>query len=165
MGFIPVGRVVSAHGVRGGVRFRYYNESESNLCGYGALFAENDGQKLALKPWRVQPRSGYFIIQFEGRETVESVSFLVGKELFVREEDLPVLGEGEFYDYQLVGLNAVNEQNESVGRVTDVVHTKANDILVVSGDRELLIPMHEEFILDIDMEKAVVTIAERAFIE
>jgi len=165
MRFIPVGRVLSAHGVRGGVRFRYYNESESNLCGYSALFADRDGKKIELTPSRVQPRSGYFVIQFAEVETPESASFLIGKELFVREEDLPLLDEGEYYDYQLVGLKVFNEQNEPVGRVTEIVHTKANDIMVIEGKKEILVPMHEEFILGIDIDKASVRIAEGALVE
>ena len=165
MGYIPVGRVLSIRGVRGEIRFRYYNESETNLCGYAALFADRDGQKIELRPCRVQPRRGYFLIQFAEVETPEAASFLVGGELFVREEDLPRLNDGEYYDYQLIGLKVINEHDEPVGQVTEVIHTKAHDVIVIEGEREMLVPLQEEFILGIDVDGASIRIAEGAFIE
>ena len=165
MGYIPVGRILSTHGLRGEIRFRYYNDSESNLCGYAALFADRDGQKIELRPSRVQPRRGYFLIQFAEVETPGAASFLVGKELFVREEDLPRLNEGEYYDYQLIGLKVINEHDETIGQVREVLHTKANDVIVIEGEREILVPMQEEFIMGIDVGAASIRIAEGAFIE
>jgi 16S rRNA processing protein RimM len=165
MGYIPVGRVLSTRGVQGEIRFRYYNDSESNLCRYATFFGDLGDRKIELRPARVQARRGYFLIQFGELETPEAVSFLVGKELFVREEDLPRLNEGEYYDYQLIGLRAVNEHDEQIGRVTEVIHTKANDVLVIEGEREMLVPMQEEFILGIDVDAASVSIAEGVFIE
>ena len=165
MGYIPVGRVLSAHGVRGEIRFRYYNDSESDLCGYAALVVDRDSQKIELRPSRVQPRRGYFLIQFAGIETPGAASFLVGKELFVREEDLPRLKEGEYYDYQLIGLKVINEHDEPIGQVTEVIHTKANDVIVIEGEREMLVPMQEDFILGVDVDAASIRIAEGAFIE
>ena len=165
MGYIPVGRVLSTRGVQGEIRFRYYNESESNLCSYAAFFADCDGQKVELRPDRVQAQRGYFLIRFGELETPGSVSFLVGKELFVREEDLPKLNEGEYYEYQLIGLKVMNEHDDFVGHVMEVIHTKANDVLVIQGEREMLIPMQEEFVLGIDVDSASIRIAEGAFIE
>jgi 16S rRNA processing protein RimM len=165
MGYIPVGRVLSTRGVRGEIRFRYYSESETNLCGYAALFADHNGQKIELRPSRVQPRRGYFLIQFAEVETPEAASSLVGRELFVREEDLPRLNEGEYYDYQLIGLKVINEHDEPVGQVTEVIHTKANDVIVIEGEREVLVPLREEFILAIDVAAASIRIAEGALIE
>jgi 16S rRNA processing protein RimM len=165
MGYIPVGRVLSTRGVRGEIRFRYYNESDSNLGRYAALFANRDGRKIELRLSRVQPRRGYFLIQFAEVETPEAASFLVGTELFVREEDLPRLNEGEYYDYQLIGLKVINENGEPVGRVAEVIHTKANDVIVIEGEREMLVPLQEEFILGIDVNAASIRIVEGAFIE
>lgn len=165
MSYVPVGRVLSTRGLRGEIRFRYYNHSELNLHGYAALFADRDGQKIELRPSQVRPRRGYFLIEFAEVETPGAASFLVGKELFVREGDLPVLTEGEYYDYQLIGLRAINENGESIGQVTEVIHTKASDVIVIEGEREMLIPMREEFILGIDVDAAFIRIVEAAFIE
>ena len=162
---IPVGRVVSTRGLRGEIRFRYYNDSESSLYRYSAFFVDCDGRKVRLLPTRIVTQRGQFLIQFRGFETAESISFLVGKELLVNEEDLPGLDEGEYYDYQLIGLKVLKENGESVGQVKEIIHTKANDVMVVEGEKEMLIPMQEEFILHIDVNAASVHVSEGAFIE
>ena len=163
--YVPVGRVVSAHGVRGEVRFRYYNESNSTSVRYPKFFAEQAGKKIELEPLGVRLRGGVFIMQFRGLESVEGVCFLLGNELFVREEDLPPLGADEYYDYQLIGLRAVTEAERVVGTVSGVMHTKAHDILVIAGAGEMLVPMTEEHILAISREGGFVRVKEEALVE
>jgi 16S rRNA processing protein RimM len=165
MGYIPVGRVVSTRGLRGEIRFQYYNDSETSLYQYRSFFADCDGRKVQLRPSQIESRRGYFLIQFGGLETPSSVSFLIGKELFVKEEDLPGLSEGEYYDYQLIGLKVIDENGKSLGQVREIIHTKANDIIVIKGEKELLVPMQEEFVLDIDVGAASIRVSEGAVIE
>ncbi|HUJ88734.1 MAG TPA: PRC-barrel domain-containing protein, partial [Syntrophorhabdales bacterium] len=62
-------------------------------------------------------------------------------------------------------LKVINEHDEPVGQVTEVMHTKASDVIVIEGERELLIPMQEGFILGIDIDAASIRIAESAFVE
>lgn len=164
MGFIPVGKVLSTRGLQGEVRFRYYNDAGSGLESYQVLYADREGEKFPLRLARVRGQGGQFLIRFAEITGSGEASSLVGKELFVREEDLPVLNENEYYDFQLVGLEVVNEKGERVGRVKRVMHTKASDILVVEGAQESLIPMVEGFILDVDIKASRVKVAEGAIV-
>jgi 16S rRNA processing protein RimM len=165
MKYVPVGRVVSAHGVRGEVRFRYYNESSPTSVRYPTFFADLAGKKIELEPLRVRLGRGVSIMKFRGLETAEEVHFLLGNELFVREDDLPPLGPDEYYDYQLIGLAAVTEAGRVVGAVRGVMHTKAHDILVIAGAGEILVPMTEEHILTISREGGFVRVREDALVE
>jgi len=165
MTFIPVGQIVAFHGLRGEVRFRYYNESTQAFLGYRVFFADPDGRKIELKPSRVRLQGGTFVLKFMGLDTREKVGFLLDKELFVAESDLPPLEDGEYYDFQLVGLEALTMDGRVVGRVRDVMHTGASDILVIAGDREVLVPMTENHIGDISLSDGFVRITEAAFVE
>jgi 16S rRNA processing protein RimM len=165
MGFIPVGKVLATRGLQGEVRFRYYNDSGSNLDSYEVLYADRGGEKFPLRLARVRAQSGQFLIRFVEIAGAGEASSLVGQELFAREEDLPALNENEYYDYQLVGLEVVNEKGERVGRVKRVMHTRASDILVVEGAQESLIPMVEGFILDVDIRASRMKVAEGAIVE
>lgn len=160
MGKIPVGRIVSAHGLKGEVKFRYYNASEEDFYRYTSLFAFKDGKEIELRPAHLRFRKGAFFLKFEGINTIEDTSFLMQQELFVREEDLPLLGENEYFEYQLIGLSVVNEQAKMLGRVERIIHTRGGDVLSVSGDRELLVPMVEDAILKISIADGVVQIRE-----
>ena len=165
MNFIPVGLVVSAHGVRGEVKFRYYNEGATASLQYPSFFADDNGAKRELKPLLVRPQGHLFIIKFRGLETAEDARFLFKRELFVREEDLAPLCEDEYYDYQLIGLTAITEQDRKVGTVVDVMHTKAGDILVIGGTREVLVPMTGAHIAAISREDGLVRVREGGLVE
>ncbi|HNT44517.1 MAG TPA: ribosome maturation factor RimM [Syntrophorhabdaceae bacterium] len=158
MKWIPVGRVVSTFGIRGELKFHYYNEVKEELLDYTSLFALKGSEFLELKPEGARYRKRLFYLSFQGFSTVEEVSFLVGKELFVREEDLPRLEEGEYYEYQLIGLEVTTVQGSRLGKVRSLMHTGASDILVVEGESELMIPMVEGFIIDIDVSGGTVRV-------
>jgi 16S rRNA processing protein RimM len=80
-----------------------------------------------------------------------------GEELTVRRSELPALGDGSFYVFQLVGLEAVDEDGRRVGRVVDVAPGPANDVLEL--DSGLSLPMHEECILRIDLASGTIVVA------
>ncbi len=165
MKLIPVGRVISPHGVRGEVKFRYYSETEDASLRYSSFFVDENGKKIELRCSRVRRRGAAFILKFEGLERKEDIHFLLKKELLVREEDLPSLEQGEYYDYQLIGLKVDTEKGESLGTVTDIMHTKANDILVIEGERQALVPLTEDYIISIDTGSGSVRIKEEAVVE
>jgi 16S rRNA processing protein RimM len=165
MRFVPVGRVVSAHGVRGEVKFWYYNETRKDSLKYPSFFVDQSGKTVELKPSGIRLQGNAFVIKFKGLETVESVQFLIKKELSVREDDLPGLDEGEYYDYQLIGLDVVTGDDKVIGKVKGVMHTMANDILIVDGVREVLVPMTENHIVNISPKDGLVRIREEALVE
>ena len=158
MEWIPVGRVVSTSGVRGEVKFYYYNEVKEGFFDYTSLFALKGDEYIELQPEGANYRKNFFYLSFRGLSTIEEVSFLVAKELFVREEDLRPLDTGEYYEYQLIGLDVMNVDGAGLGKVRSILHTGAGDILVVAGEREYLIPMVEGFIMAVNIERGTVEV-------
>ncbi|MBP1749278.1 MAG: ribosome maturation factor RimM [Deltaproteobacteria bacterium] len=158
MKWIPVGRVVSTSGIRGEVKLYYYNEVKEEFFDYTSLFVLKGDEYIELKPEGAKYRKNFFYLSFRGLTTIEEVSFLVTKELFVREEDLRPLDNDEYYEYQLIGLNVINVDGEVLGKVRSVLHTGASDILVVRGEREYMVPMLEGFIIAINIENGTVQV-------
>ena len=66
-------------------------------------------------------------------------------------EALPEAAENEYYWSDLIGLEVVNVQGEVLGKVTDLLETGANDVLVVEGERERLLPFTAQVILKVDL--------------
>ena len=144
MKWIPVGKVVSTQGVRGEVKFYYYNEVSEDFLRYTSLFIVKDGIKTEIRPDRVRFQKTFIYIQFEGVRSVEEAATLVNKELFVREKDLVPLEDGEYYEYQLIGLDVINMKKEKIGTVESILHTGANDVLVVAGAKGLTVPLWKD---------------------
>jgi 16S rRNA processing protein RimM len=162
---IPIGQVVAAHGVRGEVKFWYYNETGSGPSSYRSFLAYPQGKETELTPSRIRRQGALFLIKFKDLDNVERVQSLIKEELFVREDDLPALAQDEYYDYELIGLTVMSETGITVGRVRNVMHTAAHDILVVEGHTETLVPLTDEHVIDIDKKAGAVRVREGALVE
>jgi 16S rRNA processing protein RimM len=132
MRFIPVGRVLTSHGLGGEVKFKYYNEAAASPQ-YSSLYVDRDGVDVELRLSRIRRHGNIFIIKFRGLETVDDVGFLLKKELAVAEGDLPALDENEYYDYQLIGLKVVTDKGSVLGKVKYVMHIRTSDVLVIDS--------------------------------
>ena len=165
MKFIPIGRVTSFHGIKGEIKFKYYNEVSEGLSSYTSFFTLTEKGYFELYPAEIRYRQGIFYILFRGFENRDAVAFLHGKELLVREEDLPVLSDCMYYDYQLMGLKVLDASGIPMGSVTEIYHTRAGDILVVHGEREWFIPMSEENIAEIDVQNTFIRLTRGALLE
>jgi 16S rRNA processing protein RimM len=76
---------------------------------------------------------------------------LVGADIAVDRDQLPALAEGEYYWNDLIGFQVVTRDGEELGRVTGLMQTGANDVLVVGGERERLIPfIREQVVVAVD---------------
>ena len=77
-----------------------------------------------------------------------------GKEVFLKMSELEKTGDDEYFVYELVGMDVVDNDGKGIGQVEQVSETKAYEILVVKdGNIEVLIPLIAEFVKEIDKEK------------
>ena len=83
-----------------------------------------------------------------------------GRDLWVPREEAQELAEDEYYIGDLIGMEVVLEDNTHFGTLKDVMETGANDVYVVENGEgeEILLPAIRECILDVDVEKNVMTI-------
>ncbi len=97
-------------------------------------------------------------IRLKGITNRNQAEELVGKYLSVTREELTELPEDAFFHFELVGMEVYSDQGECLGRITEVLSMPANDVWVVTGDKELLLPAIREFIVNVDRDKRRVTI-------
>jgi 16S rRNA processing protein RimM len=144
---VRVGRVGRPHGVDGA--FFVEDASEDGRwfeVGSRLLVAGEDAEVVVAR----RGSGGRPVIRFD-----RSVSR--GAPLEVPREALPPTDEGEYYTFQLVGLEAVEEGGRSLGRVVDVLPGVANDSLELDGG--LLLPLVEACVRDIDLEAGRILVA------
>lgn len=99
-------------------------------------------------------------LKFEGIDTAEEASQLVGHELAIEEKDLPVLPGEHFYCYELMGLKVVDTDGEVIGEIVEILENPANDIFVIKSPQkeEILIPATKGVVRKIDLEKGLIEI-------
>ncbi len=82
----------------------------------------------------------------------------VGAEIAVQRSQLPELRAGEYYYADLPGLTVVNLAGETLGTAQGFLETGANDVLVVQGERERLIPLVPQVIQEVDLARRVLRV-------
>ncbi len=158
--WIPVGRVVGAHGVRGDMRVVPYGESLGGRRGGDVVaVGESGGQSRLVTIREVRQGKQYLIISTEEIAQRETAEQLRGKEVFLPEDLLAPRGEGEFFAYQLIGLAVRTRDGDRVGVLEAIFSTAAHDLYVVrNGKREVLIPAVEDIVLEVNLRDGYVIV-------
>lgn len=160
---VPVGRIVKTHGLRGALKMVPYGETLQQLEPKAKLHLVADGDMgealLTLMQLRHQGR--HWVARFSELAGVDAAQKIVGKEVFLPEEELPPTSEGEYYHFQLIGLRVETAgDGRVVGVLRAVIETGSNDVYVVEhDDREVLIPAIAEVILEVDLQNGRMIIA------
>ena len=116
----------------------------------------NEGSKVVFLVNRVQGRT--LVARLEGHDDRDAAAALRGTSVAVPRAALPRTQSGEYYWADLIGLAVVNGSAQGLGRITGVLQTGANDVLVVAGERERLIPFIAEVIRDVDLAAGVLRV-------
>ncbi|MDX1432665.1 MAG: ribosome maturation factor RimM [Gammaproteobacteria bacterium] len=149
---VVVGRVSGVFGVRGWVRVRSHTEPAERLLDYSPWLLEGAGEPRRLAPEQGRPHGEGLVAKLAGIDDRDQAMALVGADISVAREQLPALAEGEYYWVDLIGLEVVNREGRSLGRVADLMATGANDVLRVTGERERLIPfVTHDVVLAVDL--------------
>jgi 16S rRNA processing protein RimM len=151
--FLAVGKLRRTHGVRGEIVMEVLTDFPERIHTGMTLYAGPEHQPLRLHSLRWHGST--LLVTFDGYETLEQVVEWRNHLLYVTAADRPPLPEGEYYHHQVLGLRVVSEQGETLGQVTEILATGANDVYVVRPDigKEILIPAVDDFILAVDLER------------
>ncbi len=156
----PIGRVVKPHGVRGKIKTDYFGEDLDQFLLYREIFIEdNRGRLQTYEIMEATPQPPRLILRLKGIETIEKVEPLIGKEILIKKEVLPELGEKEYYWVDILGMKVETEEGKRIGKVKEIFTTGANDVYIVEGKRgEILLPAIEEVIQNIDLKRGVMKV-------
>jgi 16S rRNA processing protein RimM len=161
---LAVGLVTRAHGVKGEVAVRPLTEVESRFQPGSVLLLGPGGERVLTVGSVRGLHHGRLLVRFRevsGRDEAEA---LRGQALLVDSRESPPLSEPDrFWVHQIVGLEVRTEDGRPLGRVREVLHSAANDVWVVEGDRgEVLVPAVREVVSSVDVTGGQVVIRDVA---
>ena len=153
---IKIGKIVNTVGLKGEVKVYNYSDSREIYETIESIYVED---RLTVIE-NVRAQKNMVILKLEGADDRNAAEALRGKELYITEDDLPELPEGQYYVRDLIGMSVTEEDGNLLGHVTDVLQNTAQDIFEVESEngKKLLIPKVDQFVLDIDAEKREITV-------
>ncbi|KAB1864557.1 ribosome maturation factor RimM [Microbacterium algeriense] len=152
---LRVGRLVKAHGLKGGLKLELYTDNPEGRFVPGAVFTLQvpeaspwHGKDLTVREYRVM--NGNPVVFFQDVDDRDAAESLVRAILWI-DQDVDEVEEDAWFDHQLVGLDVVRE-DEVIGRVVRVEHFPAQDLLIVkAGDREVMVPFVAAIVPTVDV--------------
>lgn len=152
-GFVVVGKLRRAHGVRGEMVMELSTDFPERLVAGKVVYLGDTHQPIKLRTVRDHDR--YLLVSFVDRYDPDAVSELRNALVSVRIDSLPELPEGEYYHHQLIGLLVKDEAGQELGQLTSILETGSNDVYIVTAGegKEILLPALVQVILGVDLEK------------
>ena len=151
--YLPAGKIVSTHGLRGDVKILPWADSPEFLLDFDTVY-------LAGKPYTVEDarvQKTCVLMKLEGIDTVEDAAKLRDQVVFISREDIE-LEEGAIFIQDLLHLPVLDESGAELGKLQDVISTGANDVFYVKGAHEYMIPAVPEFVLERNIDEGFIRV-------
>ena len=147
-----IGRFGAPHGVKGWVKIVPFAGSPGALAGGGRWWIGRTGEWTEVEVAETQMHGTRLTARMAGCADRDAAEGLRGREIAVPRDTLPEAGPGEYYWADLIGLEVVNAQGASLGRVTGVFSTGPHDVLRVGEAKgERLLPFVATVIRAVDL--------------
>ncbi len=167
---VPVGRILDAWGIKGGLKVQAYSTDADALFSAKRWYLKSTGPKpgqLQLAVRSVREQGEGIVAIADGVDDRNAAEALRGHEIFVPRSDFPRTPDGEYYWIDLIGLDVVNRESQALGRVIGLIDTGPHAVLRIlppgveepaKPDQERLIPFVGAFIDDVNLEAKRITV-------
>jgi 16S rRNA processing protein RimM len=157
---VPLGRVGGPYGVRGWVRITSGTQPPEKIFEYRPWLLERNGAWHPVEVISGRVHGKGLVAQLAGCSDRDQAAALAGAEIAVARTALAEPAADEYYWADLVGLAVVTSEGVDLGVVDHLIETGANDVLVVRGERERLIPFTPgHAVVAVDLEQRRLTVA------
>jgi 16S rRNA processing protein RimM len=158
--WVLVGKIVGLSGVKGEIKLESYTEPRTKIFSYQPWLLKSALGDSEISGCRGRPQGKGIVATLPEVEDRDGAARFVGSEVWVRRSALPKPKHGEYYWADLEGLEVVTVEGANLGRVSHLVATGANDVLVANdGKRERLIPfVIDDYVKEVDFESHRITV-------
>ena len=138
--WLKLGNISGVFGVKGWLKVYANTDKKENILSYQPWYIERNKVRKAVKLKAGKPHGKTIIVQLEGVDDRNEAELWVGSDIYMKSDQLPELAKDEYYWSDLIGLKVVSLDGDDFGIIDHLLETGANDVIVVKGDRERLIP-------------------------
>ncbi|HSH28449.1 MAG TPA: ribosome maturation factor RimM [Thiohalobacter sp.] len=159
MSRVVLGRVSGLFGVRGWVKVYSHTEPRENIASYRRWYLQREGDWHPVRVEQGRRHGKGVVVKLAGVEDRDRAAALIGCDIAIDRDQLPPLPPGEYYWTDLEGLRVVTLEGTELGRVSHLFATGANDVMVVTGERERLLPfVQPDIIRRVDPEQGLIEV-------
>jgi 16S rRNA processing protein RimM len=156
---LVMGRIASPFGVRGWLRVTAFTALADNLLDFSPWHLKLKGQWQAVEPLAGRHHGKGLVVQLKACHDRDAAAALTGTDIGVYRSQLPPADKDEYYWSDLIGMQVVTRGDQVLGVVDHLLETGANDVIVVKGEHEYLVPyIKEQVVKSVDLESRVIRV-------
>jgi 16S rRNA processing protein RimM len=156
--YLILGRLGASHGVRGWLHLNSFTDPIDNIFQYKQWQVKHRGQWQPVEVTQGKVQGNRLVVKLKGIDNRELASEYTNDEIAVSQEALPELSEDEYYWQDLIGATVTTQSGINLGIVKSLMTTGSNDVFVVQGERERLIPYTDDVVIHIDKKAQQITV-------
>ncbi|CAK3949359.1 ribosome maturation factor RimM [Vibrio crassostreae] len=157
---IVMGKLGSTYGIRGWLKVFSYTDNAESIFDYSPWYLNQKGKWVEYKVESWKRHGQGYVCKLAGLDVREDAQLMTNFEIAIDPASLPELSEDEFYWRELFGMQVFTTKGYDLGKVTDLLETGSNDVLVIKanlkdafGQKERLVPyLKEQVIKKVDRE-------------
>ena len=155
---LAVGHICGVHGVQGWVKVYSYTQPPETIFTYRPWLVDLNGAWQCLEPAAGRRQGKHLIAKINGCDDRDQALLWQNVPIAIRRSQLS--DDGSVYWCDVQGLRVINQDGVDFGVVDHLIATGANDVLVVRGERERLIPFVEpHYVTGIDRRQGVLRVS------
>ncbi len=156
---ISVGKISGVFGIKGWVKVFSFTDPRENILTYSPWLLKKGDESKILNVIDGQLQGKTIVAQLDGINDRDQAASLMGWDVFIRQDQLPKTGKNEYYWSELIGLKVETIDGIQLGVVDSLLETGANDVIIVQGERERVIPfLQGQTITKIDLDAGIIIV-------
>ena len=147
---IIIGKFGATHGIRGDIKVYPLTDFPERFNTIKTAYV--DDKEIEISKTRYQ--KNFVVMKIKGIDNREDAMHFTNKLLKINRADAASLGEGEYYAFDIVGLNVINQDDVVLGEITDILKTGSNDVYITKAKdgRQILIPALKKVVTEINIQ-------------
>lgn len=148
-----VGKIVKTHGLKGEVTLRIDNEQFDEIEELNYFLLDINDKLIPYFVENITFHSNKSFVLFQDLKTLEAANQLVGKSVYLPLDLLPEKDGNDFYSHEVVDFLVIDEEKGELGKVQEIIEYPTQSLIqILINGKEVLIPIHDDIIQDVNRE-------------
>ena len=158
--YFEIGQIVNTFGIKGELKVVPFTDDIERFEELNSIYVVKNKQLIEYEIEQIKYHKNMIILKLKNVEDMNTAERLKGCYIQIHRKDARKLPEGTFFIADIIGSKVITDDGKILGIVDDIYNTGAKDIFVVKDElgKQILLPHIEEVILNIDVEKQIVTV-------
>jgi len=158
--YFEIGQIVNTFGIKGELKVVPFTDDIERFEELKSIYVVKNKQLIEYEIEQIKYHKNMIILKLKNVEDMNTAEKLKGCYIQIHRKDARELPEGTYFIADIIGSQVITDDGKILGIVDDIYNTGAKDIFVVKDElgKQILLPHIEEVILNIDVEKQIVTV-------